>query len=295
MTSKSKVDIKAFFQTGDSPTEAQFIDLIDSYVDKSGPIGVLETNVSAGSSGVVYASAGDADILSTSDALSRLGITVYTTALASAAFFNNMVATTAQANAGTAKGLIMDPVLVKNAISTQAGSSAIVFISSQTASSSSSIDFTSGIDSTYSEYIVEMVNITPATDSASLTLVTDSNGGASFDVGATDYQETEIAVNSASLAGVVDTAEAYIGIAYTIGNAAEESYCGTLRFFNPAGTTKYKIFVADGTHVDNAGNLKRTLGGGARMNTAAINAIRFIMDSGNIASGTFNLYGVKNS
>ena len=39
-------------------------------------------------------------------------------------------------------------------------------ISTQTASSSSTIDFTSGIDSTYKEYIFKFINIHPATDGA---------------------------------------------------------------------------------------------------------------------------------
>lgn len=122
MTSKSKTDIKAFFETGDKPTQAQFIDLIDSYVDKYGPLGVLETAVSGGSTGFVYASAADADILSQSGALNRLGATVVTTAAVSAVVHGDMVATTAQAIAGTATGVIMNPVLVKNAIGSLGGS-----------------------------------------------------------------------------------------------------------------------------------------------------------------------------
>ena len=50
------------------------------------------------------------------------------------------------------------------------------FISSATASSSSSVSFTSGIDSTYSEYIFHFVNIRPATDSAFFTFQVSSNG-----------------------------------------------------------------------------------------------------------------------
>ena len=45
------------------------------------------------------------------------------------------------------------------------GTGDLTFISKQTASSSSSISFTSGIDSTYKEYIFYFVNMHPATDS----------------------------------------------------------------------------------------------------------------------------------
>ncbi len=108
MTSKTKQQIKAFFETGDKPTESQFIDFIDSYVDKSGPLGALETAVSGGGSGFVYASAGDADIIDASTALSRLGATVVTTAAAIQAVAG-VYTTTAQAASlvGTYRGAVV--------------------------------------------------------------------------------------------------------------------------------------------------------------------------------------------
>ena len=45
----------------------------------------------------------------------------------------------------------------------------MTLISSQTASGSASIEFTSGIDSTYPIYKFEFINIHPATDTANLT------------------------------------------------------------------------------------------------------------------------------
>jgi hypothetical protein len=139
MTNKTKTEIKAFFQTGDRPTESQFIDFIDSYVDKSGPIGTLETACSAGSQGVVITdSGGTPSIASYATVRTSMGITMYTTALATtglAGIFTTtadvssmvagaLVATTAQANAGTATGVVMNPVVTKNAIETLAFTSA---------------------------------------------------------------------------------------------------------------------------------------------------------------------------
>lgn len=59
MTSKTKDQIKVFFETGKQPTEAQFIDFIDSYVDRSGPIGSLEAAASAGTNGIAFVSGKD--------------------------------------------------------------------------------------------------------------------------------------------------------------------------------------------------------------------------------------------
>ncbi len=53
----------------------------------------------------------------------------------------------------------------------------MVFISSQTASSSSSVSFTSGIDSTYDEYVFMFTNINPATDIAFFMKIIPSSFG----------------------------------------------------------------------------------------------------------------------
>jgi hypothetical protein len=47
----------------------------------------------------------------------------------------------------------------------------MVFISSQTASNSASISFTTGIDSTYKEYQFWFIDIHPRTDSVNLHLI----------------------------------------------------------------------------------------------------------------------------
>lgn len=124
MTSKIKTDIKAFFQTGDRPTEAQFVDLIDSYVDKSGPIGTLETACSAGAQGAVVTDSGGTPSIAAYSALRvSQGITVYTTALVDDVITATF-ATTAAATAGVSADGLMSPVLTKAAILAHAFTSA---------------------------------------------------------------------------------------------------------------------------------------------------------------------------
>jgi hypothetical protein len=108
--------------------------MIDSYVDKSGPIGDIETIVSAGTQGFAFASAGDGKVKNASQALAFLGITVYTTALASGVAtdalrntftttaqassaavvaITSAIATTAEATAATSNTTLMTPLLAK--------------------------------------------------------------------------------------------------------------------------------------------------------------------------------------
>lgn len=133
MTAKTKAQIKAFFETGDKPTESQFIDFIDSYVDKSGPMGQIETAASAGNTGFAFCSGGRGEVLGLGAARDAMGITVYTTAMVTqllgssflttagasavaADTIRSAVASTVQAVSGQATGLVMDPVLVRNSI-----------------------------------------------------------------------------------------------------------------------------------------------------------------------------------
>lgn len=119
MTSKVKDQIKAFFLTGLKPTQSQFTDFIDSYVDKSGPVGLFETACSSNGTGPVIVTTGTPSIGTYGALKNSMGITIATTADVVTSL---LYATTAQANAGTATGSIMDPVLTKNAIAAQATS-----------------------------------------------------------------------------------------------------------------------------------------------------------------------------
>lgn len=43
MTAQSKTTVKSYFETGDKPTQAQFVDLIDSYQDAAANLGTLSS------------------------------------------------------------------------------------------------------------------------------------------------------------------------------------------------------------------------------------------------------------
>jgi hypothetical protein len=58
----------------------------------------------------------------------------------------------------------------------------MVLLSTQTASASASISFTTGIDSTYKEYMFIFNNIHPATDSVQFNFNLSTDGGSSYNV-----------------------------------------------------------------------------------------------------------------
>lgn len=184
MTAKTKDQIKAFFESGDKPTESQFIDTIDSYVDKLGPIGDIETAASAGAEGFCYVSGGGGELVSPANARTLMGITVYTTALAIAAVqgqflttaqaalslaattaqvvsgeatdvfvapktLQEKTATTAEALAGSSQNKFMNPILGKQQImAVESFGTKLLHVQDQKSSGTNGGDFNSGADRT---------------------------------------------------------------------------------------------------------------------------------------------------
>jgi len=178
----------------------------------------------------------------------------------------------------------------------------LVLISTQTASSSATISFTTGLDSTYDEYIFKFINIHPASSSIfQFNMSTD--GGSNYNVTKTttffyaqhyeDDTSTEFGYDTGQ-----DLAQstAYKRLGLAIGsNDSDKSGCGYLHLFNPSSTTYVKHFIAQfGTvRVDDLQTDVYTAGYGNT--TSAVNAIDFKMSSGNIDDGIIKLYGVKKS
>lgn len=186
---------------------------------------------------------------------------------------------------------------VTSAIQTQLDAKAaltqrgLVLISEQTASASASIAFTSGIDSTYDEYELHIVNLVPATNSVNIRLRTSTDGGSNYATTSADYT-WNVSTNGVSQ-GDGGTAT-YIDLS---GNQAQSNTTANggmslvVRFFNPAGTTHNKQFIWAGI----GASTSNILGSGARAATADVDAIQISATSGNITSGHFKLFGVKKS
>ena len=58
----------------------------------------------------------------------------------------------------------------------------LILLSTQTASASANISFTTGLDSTYDEYVFKFIDIHPATDDSSLSFNMSTDGGSNYNV-----------------------------------------------------------------------------------------------------------------
>ena len=180
-------------------------------------------------------------------------------------------------------------------------SDGITLISSQTASNSASISFTSGLDSTYKAYKFVYVNIAPRTDAVNFTFNLSTDSGSNYNVTKTTTQFRATHFESDSIANLLydgstdlaqSTGEQILTAGNQIGNGADESTSGTLTLFNPSSTTYVKHFIGDMNYYSYDNASYRSFIAGYANTTSAINAIRFKMDSGNI-DGKIYLYGIK--
>ena len=179
--------------------------------------------------------------------------------------------------------------------------SSLVLISTVTASSSSTVEFTSGIDSTYKEYQVHFTDVHPASESH-LT-VNFRDGSTAYDATKTttffhpyhDEAGSEAYLEYATGSDLAQSTGAQRLFQGGIDNDNDSSVSGILHLFDPSSTTFVKHFMATTQGVlDVSGNPYSRCGfmAGYCNTTTAIDGVQFAMASGNIDSGTFKLYGV---
>ena len=174
----------------------------------------------------------------------------------------------------------------------------LVLLSTQTASGSASVSFTTGIDSTYDVYIFKFININPATNGAEFTFQVSSDGGSAYGIAITSTMFVAYhneAGNSSNLAyeSSYDLANStsYCPVLNAMGSEADECAGGELHFFAPSSTTYVKHFYSrlQEYHFSNYAQDQYTAG--YVNTTSAINAINFKMDTGNF-DGIIKMYGL---
>ena len=175
----------------------------------------------------------------------------------------------------------------------------MTFISSAAASASSSVEFTSSIDSSYETYVVYYYNVVPATDDTELYLRLSTDGGSSY------LNTNYIAIAEGRTGGSVSraalTTAAHMhswGGGYGVDSG--DSNAGTSGYAyisNPSSTTEHKVTWGAGGSIA-GGSTAQVMTNYCSIqtgSTSAVDALEFTMSSGNITSGTFLLYGIKNS
>jgi len=180
------------------------------------------------------------------------------------------------------------------------GGGSLNLISTQTASSSSTISFTSGIDSTYKEYIFKFFDIHPSADDKNFQFNMSADSGSNYNVTKTttvfkaNHDESDSATNLNYDTGE-DLAQGtgFQTLGNGVGGDNDQSLSGTLHLFDPSNTTFVKHFISTIQYYAFNNYTNNWYVAGYGNTTSAVDAVQFKFNSGNIDSGVIKLYGVS--
>ena len=175
-------------------------------------------------------------------------------------------------------------------------------ISTTTASSSSTISITSGIDSTYPIYLFKFINIHPGTDTGNNRLTfqgdTGTNTNYNQSITSTHFRAYHNEGGSGQGVGYRTATDQANGTSFQplgegIGaGVADESSSGELHVFEPSSSVFVKHFIARTSIYSDNDEAIDSFVAGYFNTTTALTRFQFKMSSGNIDSGIIKLYGV---
>ena len=177
----------------------------------------------------------------------------------------------------------------------------MVLLSTVTASSSSTVSFTSGIDSTYKEYIFKFIDIHPASDSdVQFQFNGSADTGSNYNVTKTTthfsaYHYEADTYTSVGYNTAYDLAQstAFQTLSTSVGADNDQCGSGILHLFNPSSTTFAKHFISNVSFVQSDDVQRIDYVSGYFNTTSAVDAVQFKVSSGNIDAGTIKMYGVN--
>jgi len=185
----------------------------------------------------------------------------------------------------------------------QVPSGSPVLLSTATASGSSSIEFTSGIDSTYDIYQFEFINIYRGAGGAYFRVNFSTDGGSNYNVTKTttafiafhDEGNTATSLNYETGADLAQST-GYQSLTYDQSTDADSGASGLLTLFNPSSTTYVKHFISRSNSASGGPGFYYSTDlhvAGYCNTTSAVNAVRFQMNSGNIDAGKILMFGIN--
>ncbi len=179
-------------------------------------------------------------------------------------------------------------------------------LASQTASSSAQLDFTSRnapfqsgdlFQTDFDMYEVDFIDVVPATDNTNLYVRVSYDNGVNWRATTGDYFfHASWSTNQPTTGSYNDGS--YVSTAFMIapgidtGAAAGlKGVSGRMTFVQPATAQNHKAWWTM-NFFNNSNRSEREEGVGWHTQTSAVNALRVLMNTGNIASGTVRVYGI---
>jgi len=162
----------------------------------------------------------------------------------------------------------------------------LTLLNTLTANNSATLSDTTSLTSTYSLYEIVFINIVPASNLVTFELQVHSGGAfkANTYLNATLFWTTAAAAETGSTT--------FIQLSSTNINNSDPGISGTVRIYNPSSTTVKKHVT--GQMSSQAGGVSTgvTVAGYWNGGDGAVDGFQVQMSTGNMTSGTINVYGI---
>ena len=186
-----------------------------------------------------------------------------------------------------------------------AAGGAMTLISEQTASASASIEFTTGIDSTYPIYKFVWINCHPSQqvgdgEEFQFNLSTDTGSNYNVTKTSTYFIATHAESDSSTSFSYTDghdlaQSTSAQRVAVDMDADDDASTSGSMFLFNPSSTTFVKHYMVANNYMHSSPLTINSYIAGYGNTTSAIDAVKFEFSATTIQSGTIKLYGISGS
>lgn len=167
-------------------------------------------------------------------------------------------------------------------------------IQTQTASASSSIDFTTSIDSTYDMYVFVISDLLMSNATA-LTVRTSTDAGSVWDSGISDYMYiySGVDIQAGSVKSGQSTGDSRIFL--TLAGTEAQSAHGTLYLSNPSSSVYTTLHGTSCASQQAGTDAQSARFFGARLSSGDVTGVRFLPLAGTLTTGRITLYGLAHS
>ena len=165
---------------------------------------------------------------------------------------------------------------------------AVIFLGTRAASNSATIEFKSLLSATYNNYLLTIDFCQNQTTGQNLQMLLSTDNGSTYIASGYVSGTNQMAYNSGVITNATDSNSIRLTNAIATGN---QDVCGQLFLMNMTRGSGFQ--TVQGTTSGNTGAiLGNTYVYGYYGTPAVINAFKVQFTSGNITTGTFNLYGI---
>lgn len=171
------------------------------------------------------------------------------------------------------------------------GGAGLILLEEHTASASASLNFTTGMSSTYDQYLLLLQSLIPGTGGSDCWIRVSTNGGSTWDSTSNYFTFGTLMTNTLGSPAAFGAGSAPEGLLATSVSASWEGVSGQIALLNPSNASVRKHLKIDTMWTDTAPTGRSAQGGLIWGVNTAYNAVQVLFSAGTIASGIGRLYG----